>query len=639
MALKAQYTAYALRGRTANGTRPNEHTCAAPKEIPFGTQIKVGGTGTNLDGRIYTVTDRGGAIKVVNGVYHIDLWLPSNNECIKFGRHNGTATIIKKSSSSSSTSNSSKKTSSKRDIIDVAIGEIGYKQQGKNKTKYGAWFGLNGAKWCHMFVSWCANQAGVSVTIVPKTASTDWGMKWFQDKGLFRYKGQYTPKRGDIVYFKTGRSHVGIVEKVSGNTLHTVEGNTSSRVARRTYSLSDATITGYGVPQYTNLNSSSSSSSGNLGSSGSLGSSDRKGNLKKKKASETELKYLKRILQSKSAKSTKIINAEERETNKLPKGKVKVLISNGKRNFLIPVKGGMKVVWERKGTPGKLTFEAKCEKNFKITEGNSVLVYVDGKKFFYGFIFSRKVSKTGFVSFTVYDQLRYLKNKETIVYKHKRADQVIRIIAERFNLNCGELTNTGYAIPKKAEEDAALFDIIQDTLDETMMVKNKMYVLYDKVGKLTLTDVADMKLKDCLIDKETGEDYSYTISIDSDVYNQIKLVYENKKKGSYDLYVAKDSKNINKWGVLQYLEKIDTSDIGKLKSLAYLKLYNRKQRNLTIQNVIGNTKVRAGSMVPVILNLVDIKVANYMVVEKVTHTFNHGQYTMDLVLSGGDFSG
>ena len=110
-----------------------------------------------------------------------------------------------------------------KDIVDVAIGELGYKEQGNNRTKYGAWYGMNGAAWCHMFVSWCAYKAGVSVSIVPKTASTSAGMAWFKKKGLFRYKGRYTPKRGDIVYFKTNRSHGGIVEKVSGSTLHTIE--------------------------------------------------------------------------------------------------------------------------------------------------------------------------------------------------------------------------------------------------------------------------------------------------------------------------------------------------------------------------------------------------------------------------------
>ena len=93
-----------------------------------------------------------------------------------------------------------------KDIVDIAIGEIGYKEQGQNRTKYGAWFGMNGAAWCHMFVSWCANQAGEG-SAVPKTASTTTGMQWFKNKGLFKYKGRYTPKRGDLVYFKTDFSH------------------------------------------------------------------------------------------------------------------------------------------------------------------------------------------------------------------------------------------------------------------------------------------------------------------------------------------------------------------------------------------------------------------------------------------------
>lgn len=510
-----------------------------------------------------------------------------------------------------------------KDIVDVAINEIGYSETGNNQTKYGAWYGMNGAAWCHMFVSWCANQAGVSTSIVPKTASTSVGMQWFVNKGLFKYKGKYTPKRGDIIYFKSaGASHVGIVEYVSGSTVHTVEGNTSNKVARRSYSLTASRITGYGVPKYTNLNTSGSSSSSSKTSSST---------------SSTELEYLRKILSNKSTVSTSVTGTAT-QTNKLPNGVVEVLITNGTKNFTIPVEDGMKIVWERTGTPGKLTFDAKYEKNFKIIEGNSVLVTVDGTKFFYGFIFTRQMSKDGFMSYTAYDQLRYLKNKDTIIYKKKTAKQVIKTIAEKFNLNCGKLADTVYRL-SAIEDNITLFDIIQNALDETLMVKNKVYVLYDKVGKLRLTDVSDMKVNGCLIDEETGEDFTYKTTIDSDVYNQIKLIYENKDNGTYDLYVTKSSKKINKWGVLQYTDKIDDPDIGKLKSKALLKLYNRKQRSITVSGIIGNKNVRAGSLVPVILNLQDIKLANYMMVEKVTHNFKNRQHSMDLILSGGDFSG
>ena len=503
-----------------------------------------------------------------------------------------------------------------KDIVDVAIGEIGYREQGNNRTKYGEYTGANGAAWCHSFVSWCAHEAGVSNSVVPKTASTTYGMQWFKKRGQFKYKGKYTPKRCDIVYFKTGRSHVGIVESVSGGQLHTIEGNTSDKVARRSYSLNNATITGYGTPKYTSIQNGSSGSG--------------------KKDSKKELQYLQKILSRHEAKA-ETIKADEAETGKIPAGNVMITVNNGKKKFTVPAEEGAKVVWERDSTPGKFTFTAKVEKGFSIGMGNEVLVTVDSKKFFYGFVFTKEGKKDGMASYIVYDQLRYLKNKETIVYKKKTAGELIKILAKRFNLQYGTLADTGWR-RSAIEDNTTLFDIIQNALDDTLITKGKTYVLYDKVGKLQLTDVAKMKVNTCLVDAETGQDYSYKTTIDSDVYNQIKLVYENKKKGTFDLYVTKDSKNIGKWGTLQYLDKIDNPDIGKLKSKALLKLYDKKKRTLTISGVIGNINVRGGSLVPVMLDLGDITVANYMLVDKVTHTFKNCEYTMDLVVSGGDFS-
>lgn len=508
-----------------------------------------------------------------------------------------------------------------KDIVDVAIGEIGYKESGNNLTKYGKWFGMNGVAWCHMFVSWCAAQAGEK-SAVAQTASCANGLQWFKNKGKFKYKGKYTPKRGDIMYLtSSGASHVAIVEYVKGSNVHTVEGNYSNKVTRVKRALTDKQITGYGVPSYSNLNGSNSGS----------GTS--------KKTSETEIKYLKKILEKKEPAKQANIEATVNVTNKLPSANVKVVINTfNNLMFTLPVEDDLKVVWERKGTPGKVTFKAKYEKGFKVEEGNAVAIYINDKKFFYGFIFTRNMDKNKIVTYTAYDQLRYFKNKDTFIYKKKTASEVIKLIGSRFSLNCGELADTKYKM-SAIEDNAELFSIIQNALDETLMTKGTLYVLYDEFGKIRLSNVSSMKVNGCLIDDETAEDYTYKTSIDGDTYNQIKLVYENKDKGTYDLYVAKSSKSINKWGVLQYLEKIDDPDVGKLKSQAYLKLYNKKTKNLTISGVIGNTSVRAGSLIPVVLTLIDIKIATYMLVEKVTHTFKNNQHTMDLVLSGGDFVG
>lgn len=141
-------------------------------------------------------------------------------------------------------------------ILYIAGQEIGYTEENTNETKYGKWFGMDGESWCHMFVSWCANKAGISTSIIPKTADCDTGMNSFKNWNKFKYSyangGNYSPKSGDIIYFGTtsDASHVGIVSSISGNTITTIEGNSSDQVRKKTYSLTNTSIIGYGTPAY-----------------------------------------------------------------------------------------------------------------------------------------------------------------------------------------------------------------------------------------------------------------------------------------------------------------------------------------------------------------------------------------------------
>lgn len=65
---------------TASGVVPSRGTIAAPQHIKFGTVIKLDGLGE------FTVQDRGGGIKVKDGVVLIDVWMESHAEALKFGR-------------------------------------------------------------------------------------------------------------------------------------------------------------------------------------------------------------------------------------------------------------------------------------------------------------------------------------------------------------------------------------------------------------------------------------------------------------------------------------------------------------------------------------------------------------------------
>lgn len=138
-------------------------------------------------------------------------------------------------------------------LVNTALAEEGYVEGNDGYTKYGAWYGLTYDEWCAMFVSWSVNRAGISTNVIPKFASVKAGKAFFEDQGLFEYKNNYTPKKGDIIFFLNGISHTGIVTKVENGRVYTIEGNSASKVAQRNYSLSDSTITGYGLPNYNSL--------------------------------------------------------------------------------------------------------------------------------------------------------------------------------------------------------------------------------------------------------------------------------------------------------------------------------------------------------------------------------------------------
>ncbi|MGN0472197.1 MAG: hydrolase [Lachnospiraceae bacterium] len=315
---------------------------------------------------------------------------------------------------------------------------------------------------------------------------------------------------------------------------------------------------------------------------------------------------------------------------------IEIHIMNGTKAYQPSIIEGITLESSRKGEPGSLKFSCIQDDILKITEGNPVKMLVDGKKMFFGFIFQIKRDKSKKLQITAYDQLRYFKNKDSYIYTNMRADQVINMIASDYYLEVGSLANTGYVIASKAEDNKTLFDIVNDAIDDTLMNTTRLYVLYDDYGKLTLKDTEDMLL-DLLIDSETGQSYDYTSSINDQTYNQVKLAYDNKETGKREVFIAKDTKNINNWGVLQYFEKLQSPQGASAKADALLRLYNAKTRNLKISGAFGDTRVRAGCSVVVKLDLGDVSIQNFMLVEKVKHTFNNDLHTMDLTLRGGEF--
>lgn len=151
--------------------------------------------------------------------------------------------------------------------IDVAQTEVGvveasgqndgipFERYGRTEVGRGA-VRTSPAPWCALFVMWCFEQ---STDPNPHQTVKEW-WRYASVKSLeagMKARGLWMgwavePEPNDIVFFATrGRSdpgrgrHVGLVEKVAGDRVHTVEGNTSNGVKRRDYPLSSKRITGY----------------------------------------------------------------------------------------------------------------------------------------------------------------------------------------------------------------------------------------------------------------------------------------------------------------------------------------------------------------------------------------------------------
>lgn len=295
-------------------------------------------------------------------------------------------------------------------------------------------------------------------------------------------------------------------------------------------------------------------------------------------------------------------------------GKYELLIGTGKTEGFVPsVQEDATLSLHRRSTPGRLSFSMLKNTAPAFEEGAPVHLKIDGVPVFMGYVFTMEATKDHFLTVTAYDQIRYLKNKQFYKYTNKTATQFIQMVADDFHLKTGVLDDTGYVIGRR-RDDSSLLDQIETALDLTLANAKKMFVLYDDFGKLTLKNIANMKIPNFLVYDGNTEDFKYTSSIDKQTYNKIVLMYNDSEKGARTPCVASDEANMDKWGVLQYFdESLTATENGKAKAEALLKLYNRKTKNLKLQGVVGNPNVRPGCLIPTLLDLGDVKLQNYMI--------------------------
>lgn len=158
-----------------------------------------------------------------------------------------TSTTASTESASSSTSALASGSASSSTLVNTAMSQKG----NRGGDKFWQWWGYDyRVAWCAIFVSWCAEQSGIPESVIPKFQSCNDGIQKFKELGRWKDADSYTPQPGDVIFFDSPSNshHVGIVTRCDGNTVYTIEGNTTDQVAERSYNLSNPSrsIAGYG---------------------------------------------------------------------------------------------------------------------------------------------------------------------------------------------------------------------------------------------------------------------------------------------------------------------------------------------------------------------------------------------------------
>ena len=288
--------------------------------------------------------------------------------------------------------------------------------------------------------------------------------------------------------------------------------------------------------------------------------------------------------------------------------------------------------------PGKLEFTVLATSPLTFAEGATVSVVLDGYNMFKGFVFKKShTEKAHEVKVTCYDQLRYLKNKDSRVFENVTSNQIFEQLCKDFVLKYKTVDASSHICAPRSEDATSLYDMIKNALNDTLANTGNWYFIRDNFGTLEHIHIASCVRPEVLGDKSFVTGFDYETSIDKDVYNQIKLYRDNESTGKRDVFIVNDTVNggekIRRWGILQLYEKIDEKyNIAQIESraLQMLKYYCNTRQSLKLK-CLGVKEFFAGCIFKCkIAELGDTSLNSYLLVTECVHKLSNEKHTMEI---------
>lgn len=293
----------------------------------------------------------------------------------------------------------------------------------------------------------------------------------------------------------------------------------------------------------------------------------------------------------------------------------------------VPVSG---VRWQtRIGGAGILEFSAPWV-GILAAEGDRVRLLREGQAVFDGFVFQTERDGRG-QRVLCYDRVKYLLYKDTKVFRNRTAGEIAGEILGERQLKTGGLAETGYVLPLLAMEGQTLLQMIRKALEETRAATGKEFVLYDNAGEMVLREAAENPAGVLLCGENQVLSYQEKSDIDGGTFNRFKIWQEDGRSGFRRVTVENDGDSQEKWGVLQYFERVDSRlNAAQVREriAALRKSAGQARRTLEVQG-LADWVCRAGTTALVRLGT---EAAEVCLIEEAEQRFSGGQERMSLRL-------
>lgn len=289
---------------------------------------------------------------------------------------------------------------------------------------------------------------------------------------------------------------------------------------------------------------------------------------------------------------------------------------------------------------GALTFSIYVGNNdyargFHPSNGDIVDFHWDNKKVFYGRVFKVSTDNTEVFEVTAYDNLRYLKGEDALVFPVSTARQRFERIMKICQLPYKVVSDTSYKVEAEVCDGDTYFNMMKKAIDDIRKATNNDYFIRTNYNIVEFVQSTATRTKLLIDEKSTMTSWSFDFSAD-ELYNVVKVVKTDSENNSFTSSTATWQDSINRYGRLSKVEKAD-SDMNQAqmdsKANQLLRELSKETDELTLE-AFGTLNVRAGSRFFFSINstfLKDlIKQEHEVLAKSVTHYFDSAEWTMQI---------